>query len=102
MTRYENSFGISYSVAALLVAILFATKIAVPQFGEWAEGTFGHAWLYMGIFALAVFLGLGMLRVGANLSEKALTTIIVAATVGSGGIIAVASLISTILFGPMG
>lgn len=37
-------------------------KALFPELEEWGEETFGHAWLYMAILGLAVFLGLGLAR----------------------------------------
>ena len=60
MERYVHSFGASLAVAVLLTALAFAIKAVFPGFEDWSEEAFGHAWLYMGVLALAVFVGLGL------------------------------------------
>ena len=60
MERYPYSFGASFAVAVLVTVGLYAIKALIPGLEEWAEESFGHAWLYMGVIAVAVFVILGL------------------------------------------
>lgn len=59
MERYLHSFGASFAIALLVTAFVYAVKAVSPDFGEWTEETFGHAWFSMGVLALALYVGLG-------------------------------------------
>lgn len=83
MERYIHSFGGSLAVAVLLTAFVFAAKAIFPGFEEWGEETFGHAWLYMGVLALAVFVGLGLAPLRWTSSSRGLAALVAGAAVTS-------------------
>jgi len=60
MERYVYSFGASFAVAVLVTAGLYVIKALIPGLEEWAEELFGHAWFYMAVIAVAVFVILGL------------------------------------------
>ncbi len=91
MERYVHSFGGSFAFAALLTAFVFVIKAIFPGFAEWSEDTFGHAWLFMGVLALGIFVGLGLVPVRWTSSSRALATLIAGAAVISGFVIVVAA-----------
>lgn len=91
MNDRVHSFGASLSIAAGLTALVFAIKALFPELEEWGEETFGHAWLYMAILGLAVFLGLGLARLRLTTGNVALATMIAVTTIISGGVILVAA-----------
>lgn len=88
MERYVHSFGGSLAVAVLLTALVFAIKAVFPAFEEWSDETLGHAWLYMGVLALAVFVGLGLAPFRLTSSSRALATLVAGAAILSGLVIA--------------
>ena len=88
MDRYVHSFGGSFAIAVLLTALVFAVKAVSPGFEEWSEETFGHAWLYMGVLALAVFIGLGLAPLRFTSSSRALAMLVGGTAVISSLIIA--------------
>jgi len=96
MERYVHSFGGSLAVAALLTALVFAVKAIFPEFEEWGEEAFGHAWLYMGILGLAVFVGLGLLPLRWTSTGSGLAGLLAGSVIVSGAVIlAAAALLAT-------
>lgn len=91
MERYVHSFGGSLAVAVMLTAFVFAIKAVFPELEEWSEEAFGHAWLYMGVLALVVFVGLGLSPVRFTTSSRGLATLIAGAAVIGGLVILVAA-----------
>lgn len=91
MKQHVHAFGASLSVAAGLTALIFAVKALFPEFEEWGEEAFGHAWLYMGILGLAVFLSLGLVRFRLTTGSIKLATMIAVTTVASGAVILLAA-----------
>ncbi|OGA48916.1 MAG: hypothetical protein A3F74_18555 [Betaproteobacteria bacterium RIFCSPLOWO2_12_FULL_62_58] len=94
MERYVHSFGASFAVAVLLTAFVFAIKAVFPELEEWSEELFGHAWLYMGVLALVVFVGLGLSPVRLTASSRGLATLVAGAAVIAGVVIAVAAAVA--------
>lgn len=91
MERYGYSFGISFAVAVLLTALVFAVKVIFPDFEEWSDETLGHAWLYMGVLALVVFAGLGLASPRWPSGSGGLAALIGVAAVGSAVVMAAAA-----------
>lgn len=91
MERRICSFGSAFAIAVLLAALLFVIKTLTPSLEEWAEGAFGHAWLYMGVLALVVFAALGLTPIHLVSGSRGLTRLIIGATVVSGVAILAAS-----------
>lgn len=87
MERYLHSFGASFSIAVLVTALVYAVKAVFPDFGEWSEEAFGHAWFYMGTLALLIFAGIGYSGISFTSSSKGLATMVAASAVVSGGTI---------------
>lgn len=93
MERYLHSFGASFSVAVLVTALVYAVKAVFPDFGEWSEEAFGHAWFYMGTLALLIYAGLGLSGVRFTSSGRGLATLVAGSAIISGssiGLIAIA------------
>lgn len=88
MERYVHSFGASLAAAVLLAALVFAIKAVFPGFEEWSEEIFGHAWLYMGVLALAVFVSLGLAPLRWTSTSYGLAALVAGAAVVSGLVIA--------------
>jgi hypothetical protein len=97
MDRYIHSFGGSFAIAVLLTALVFAAKLVSPSIEEWSEETFGHAWLYMGLLAIAVFIGLGLAPLRLTTSSRALATLVGGTAVISSLIIAAAAVAMAVL-----
>lgn len=91
MKEHAHAFGASLSVAAALTALIFAAKAVFPALEEWGEEALGHAWLYMAVLGLAVFVGLGLARIRLTAGSGALAAMIAATAVASGAVIFVAA-----------
>ncbi len=91
MERYVYSFGGSFVIAVLLTALLFAIKAVAPGLEDRTEGRFGHAWAYMGVLAIVVFVAIGMTPFRLASSARSLAVAIAAATVASGTVIVAVS-----------
>lgn len=89
--RPAVSFGLSFAIAVLTTAIVFAIKAINPELEEWAEEAFGHAWFYQAVLALIVFLGLGLVPMGGRLDGRGVAGIVAGSTVVSGLIILAAA-----------
>lgn len=87
MERYMHSFGASFSVAVLFTALVYAIKAVFPDFGEWTEEVFGHAWFYMGVLALIIYVGLGLSSVRWTSTSQGLATLVAGSAIVSGSII---------------
>lgn len=87
MERYLHSFGASFSVAVLATAAVYAVKSVFPDLGEWSEEAFGHEWLYMGVLALLIYIGIGLSGIRFTSSGKGLATMVAVSAVISGGTI---------------
>lgn len=86
-----GAFGLSFAIAVLITAALFAFKAINPELEEWAEEAFGHAWFYQAVLALIVFLGIGLMPMGSRLGGRAVAGIVVGSTVVSGLVILAAA-----------
>ncbi len=89
--RPVASFGLSFAVAVLATAVIFAIKAAEPELDEWAEEAFGHAWFYQAVLALVLFFGLGFIPMGGRLGGRGVAAIVIGSTVASGLIILAAA-----------
>jgi len=97
-----SSFGISLVISSILGALLFAVKAADPEFAEWMEATFGHAWLSQGVLSLAVFLLLGLVFGKSKASGKGLAVAVALGVVLSGLILAAAAVGGALFMGESG
>ncbi len=86
-----GAFGLSFAIAVLTIAGLFALKAVNPELEEWAEEAFGHAWLYQTVLALILFVGLGFVPMGGRLGGNGVAGIVAGSTVVSGLIILAAA-----------
>lgn len=91
MDRYVHSFGASLAVSVLLIALVFATKVAFPEFGRWSDEVFGHAWFFMGALALVVFAGLGLSPLRFTAGSRGLAMLMGGALVAAGAVITAAA-----------
>ncbi len=91
MDRRTHAFGDALAIAVVLTALIFALKAAVPAFEEWAEETLGHAWLSMGLLALAVFGGLGLGGLRLSAAPRGLSLVLALSVIGSGAVIVAAA-----------
>lgn len=87
MDRHIFSFGASFVVATLLTAGIYLIKVLIPGLDESIEARIGHAWSYMGVLALILFFGLGLMPVRFAHDEKSLAVQIVAAAIVSAVVI---------------
>jgi membrane-anchored protein YejM (alkaline phosphatase superfamily) len=87
------SFGWSYSIAAVVTAIVFAVKALNPGLDEWAEELFGHAWLYQGVLGLLLFVGLGLAPFGKR-DLRGVAFLVLGSTLVSGLIIVAAAAVA--------
>ena len=85
------SFGLSFAIAVLVTAVLFAIKAVEPELDEWAEDAFGHAWFYQGVLALILFVGLGFIPMGGRLGGRIVAAIVFSSTAVSGLVILAAA-----------
>ena len=90
------SFGLSYSIAVVVTALLFAVKAVNPELDEWTEEVFGHAWLYQGVLGLLLFVGLGLAPLGKH-DLRGVAFIVLGSTVVSGLIIVGAAAVAAAL-----
>jgi hypothetical protein len=97
MERYLHSFGASFAIALLVTAFVYAVKAVSPDFGEWTEETFGHAWFSMGVLALALYVGLGFTGLRWTKDSKSLAVLVAGAAVVSGGVIGLVAIALAVL-----
>ncbi len=95
LRKYTISFGLSLAVTSLLSALLVIVKeLNQTTILAWMKMATGHHWVTHGVFDIVIFVVLGLLltRVdsgrGAQVSAKALITVIICAVVVSGFLIA--------------
>ena len=97
MERYAHSFGLSLALAVLLSAFVYALKAAFPALETWTEHTFGHAWLYMAVLSLIVFVGLGLAGIRLTSSGNALAVMVAgSAVISAVAITGIATVLSAV------
>ena len=82
------SFGVSYSIVAIGVALADALTVLIPGLEERAEQTLGPAWLYMGVLGMIVFGAAGLFGLGRGQSRRKTAILVIGGTVLGGIIIA--------------
>ncbi len=81
------SFGIAYSIAAVLIAAVDAVTVLIPGLEEQAEQIIGPAWLYMGLVGIIVLTVLGFGGLGRGLGRRKVAFVVIGSTVLSGLVI---------------
>lgn len=61
MDRLTAAFGLSFSITALLSAVLVVVKETNRGIFEWMAGLTGHHWVTHGVLQLLVFVILGVI-----------------------------------------
>ncbi len=78
--KYLSGFGLSFLISSLASAVLVILKEENAALLAWMKAFLGHHWVTHGVFAIVLFIVLGLvfsgLHLGKNWTEKHLVTFV--------------------------